>query len=86
MFGKNRIIRMVVCVLLGVLCLYTGISCLAVLHRAASQPYLVSGSERFDFMGYDIMAAANGAACIVSAVLLVFLLVSRRRNNKPLKG
>lgn len=48
---KNRIVRWVIYAVLGTLCLYNGASCVAALHKAGKQPYLLSGTERFDFVG-----------------------------------
>lgn len=50
---KNRIVRWVIYAVLGTLCLYNGTSCVAALHKAGKQPYLLSGTERFDFVGYQ---------------------------------
>ena len=57
---KNRIVRWVIYAVLGTLCLYNGTSCVAALHKAGKQPYLLSGTERFDFVGYHMMAAMCG--------------------------
>lgn len=57
---KNRIVRWVIYAVLGTLCLYNGTSCVAALHKAGKQPYLLSGTERFDFVGYHMMAAMYG--------------------------
>mgnify|MGYP000664104423 CR=1 FL=1 len=40
---KNRIVRWVIYAVLGTLCLYNGTSCVAALHKAGKQPYLLSG-------------------------------------------
>lgn len=71
---KNRIMRLVLYTVLGAFDLYNGISCLVTLYKAGNQPYLLSGTERFDFMGYHMMAAMHGAICIVLAVILILLV------------
>ena len=76
---ENRIVRRVIYAVLGVFSLYNGIACAAVLYKAGGQPYLLSGAERFDFMGYYMMAALHGAICAFLVVILV-LLVRRRRS------
>lgn len=67
---------------LGTLCLYNGTSCVAALHKAGKQPYLLSGTERFDFVGYHMMAAMYGVICIAITVMLILLVRWKRRNNK----
>lgn len=52
---KNKFVRWVIYAVLGVFSLYNGIACAAVLYKAGGQPYLLSGAERFDFMGYYII-------------------------------
>lgn len=75
---KSRILRMLVCAAAGALCLYSGAACAATLYKAHGQPYLLAGTERFDFMGYYMVAAMWGAACVLSAVFLV-LFIRRRK-------
>lgn len=48
---KSRVLRMLVCAAAGALCLYSGAACAATLYKAHGQPYLLAGTERFDFMG-----------------------------------
>lgn len=79
---KNRIVRWVIYAVLGTLCLYNGTSCVAALHKAGKQPYLLSGTERFDFVGYYMMAAMYGVICIAITVMLILLVRWKRRNNK----
>ena len=80
MFLKHKAVRLILFAVLGLLVLYNGISCAAAWHKAAAQPYLVSGTERLDFMGYATMAALNGAGCAVSAILLaVFTRMGKRK-------
>lgn len=67
--------------MLGVFSLYNGIACAAVLYKAGGQPYLLSGAERFDFMGYYIMAALHGVICAFLVVILVLLVRGRRRRE-----
>lgn len=66
----------------GHICLYNGTSCVAALHKAGKQPYLLSGTERFDFVGYHMMAAMYGVICIAITVMLILLVRWKRRNNK----
>ena len=79
---KNRIVRWIIYAVLGTLCLYNGTSCVAALHKAGKQPYLLSGTERFDFVGYHMMAAMYGVICIAITVMLILLVRWKRRNNK----
>ena len=78
---KNKFVRWVIYAVLGVFSLYNGIACAAVLYKAGSQPYLLSGAERFDFMGYYMMAALHGAICAFLVVILVLLVRGRRRRE-----
>lgn len=78
---ENRIVRRVIYAVLGVFSLYNGITCAAVLYKAGGQPYLLSGAERFDFMGYYMMAALHGAICAFLVVILVLLVRRRRRRE-----
>lgn len=78
---ENRIVRRVIYAVLGVFSLYNGIACAAVLYKAGGQPYLLSGAERFDFMGYYIMAALHGVICAFLVVILVLLVRGRRRRE-----
>lgn len=77
---KSRILRILVCAAAGALCLYSGAACAATLYKAHGQPYLLSGAERFDFMGYYMVAALWGAVCALLAVFLA-LLIRRRRET-----
>ena len=71
---RSKPVRLVLYTLLGAFGLYNGASCLVTLYKAGNQPYLLSGTERFDFMGYHMMAAMHGATCIVLAVTLILLV------------
>ena len=71
---RSKPVRLVLYTVLGAFGLYNGASCLVTLYKAGNQPYLLSETERFDFMGYHMMAAMHGAICIALAVIL-FLLV-----------
>ena len=68
---KSRILRMLICAAAGALCLYSGAACAAALYKAHGQPCLLAGTERFDFMGYYMVAALWGAVCVLLAVFLV---------------
>ena len=78
---KNKFVRWAIYAVLGVFSLYNGIACAAVLYKAGGQPCLLAGTERFDFMGYDIMAALHGAICAFLVVILVLLVRGRRRRE-----
>lgn len=78
---KNKFVRWVIYAVLGVFSLYNGIACAAVLYKAGGQPYLLSGAERFDFMGYYIMAAIHGVICAALVVILVLLVRGRRKRK-----
>lgn len=71
---RSKPVRLVLYSVLGAFGLYNGASCLVTLYKAGNQPYLLSGTERFDFMGYHMMAAMHGATCIVLAVILILLV------------
>lgn len=71
---RSKPVRLVLYTVLGAFGLYNGASCLVTLYKAGNQPYLLSGTERFDFMGYHMMAAMHGATCIVLAVILILLV------------
>lgn len=71
---RSKPVRLVLYTVLGAFGLYNGASCLVTLYRTGNQPYLLSGAERFDFMGYHMMAAMHGAICIVLAVTLILLV------------
>lgn len=78
---ENRIVRRVIYAVLGVFSLYNGIACAAVLYKAGGQPCLLAGTERFDFMGYYIMAALHGVICAALVVILVLLVRGRRKRK-----
>lgn len=78
---ENKFVRWAIYAVLGVFSLYNGIACAAVLYKAGGQPYLLSGAERFDFMGYYIMAALHGVICAFLVVILVLLVRGRRRRE-----
>lgn len=71
---RSKPVRLVLYTVLGAFGLYNGASCLVTLYKAGNQPYLLSGTDRFDFMGYHMMAAMHGATCIVLAVTLILLV------------
>lgn len=71
---RSKPVRLVLYTVLGAFGLYNGASCLVTLYKAGNQPYLLSGTDRFDFMGYHMMAAMHGATCIVLAVILILLV------------
>lgn len=76
---KSRVLRMLVCAAAGALCLYSGAACAAALYKAHGQPYLLAGAERFDFMGYYMVAALWGVVCTAFAVFLVCFIRRCRR-------
>ncbi len=78
---ENRIVRRVIYAVLGVFSLYNGIACAAVLYKAGGQPCLLAGTERFDFLGYHMMAAIHGVICAFLVVILVLLVRGRRRRE-----
>lgn len=78
---KNKFVRWVIYAVLGVFSLYNGIACAAVLYKAGGQPCLLAGTERFDFMGYYIMAALHGVICAALVVILVLLVRGRRKRK-----
>lgn len=78
---KNKFVRWVIYAVLGVFSLYNGIACTAVLYKAGGQPCLLAGTERFDFMGYYIMAALHGVICAALVVILVLLVRGRRKRK-----
>ena len=49
------------------------------MYKAHGQPYLLAGTERFDFMGYYMVAAMWGTVCVLLAVCLVLFIRRCRR-------
>lgn len=81
MLTKKRIVRFIIGIVLGAICLHTGMSGIAAFMIAERQPYLMSDTIRSDFLGYDMLAAIYGAVCIVSgSVLLVYLSGLKKRS------
>lgn len=80
MFIKNKLFRLIIYVMISLIILFSGISCIATLHKAITQPYLVSDGIRFNFMGYYMMAAMNGLVCII--FILTFVLLLFKKKNK----
>ena len=78
---KNKFVRWVIYAVLGVFSLYNGIACAAVLYKAGGQPCLLAGRERFDFLGYHMMAAIHGVICAALVVILVLLVRGRRKRK-----
>ena len=78
---KSRVLRMLVCAAAGALCLYSGAACAATLYKAHGQPYLLAGTERFDFTGYYMVAAMWGTVCVLLAVCLVLFIRRCRRTG-----
>ena len=81
MFMRNKIVRTILCAALGGIGLYAGISCVATWHKAATQPYLMAGTVRFDFMGYSMLAVINGAVCIAAVLALTLLLIKMKKSK-----
>lgn len=78
---ENRIMQRVIYAVLGALCLYNGACCVVTLCRAGGQPCLLAGTERFDFLGYHMMAAIHGVICAALVVILVLLVRGRRKRK-----
>ncbi len=78
---KHKITCLATCIALGAVCLYHGMSCMITLGKAYKQPYLLSGSDRFAFTGFYMMAAMHGGVCILLIVILS-LLVRRKRKTR----
>ena len=78
---ENRIVRRVIYAVLGACSVYNGIACAAVLYKAGGQPCLLAGAERFDFMGYYMMAAMHGIICAALVVIPVLLVRGRRKRE-----
>ena len=78
---ENRIVRWVIYAVLGALCLYNWACCVVTLCRAGGQPYLLAGTERFDFLGYHMMAALHGVICAALVVVLILLIRGRRKRE-----
>lgn len=82
MFMKYKSLRFVIYTVLALVILYTGLCCIATLLKAGSQPYLLAGTVRLDFCGYYMMAAANGAACILLSIVLALICIKARKLTK----
>ena len=78
---KHKIMRFLAYTALGTSCLYNGISCLATLYMADKQPYLLSGPERLNFIGYHMMATMHGVICIALAVMFILLVRWNQKNE-----
>ena len=81
MFVKNKIVRFTIIAVLVLVCWYNGICCVATLHRAVTQAYLLSGTVRYGFMGYYIISAVNGIICFLLAVIIAFLVRIEIKND-----
>ena len=52
------------------------------LYKACTQPYLLAGTVRLNFMGYYMMAAVYGGLCVGLTMLIVLLLLRKRLKLK----
>ena len=89
---NKRMIRRIACAALAAVAVYAGISAVATLHKALTQPHLLAGTVRHDFLGYYMRAGIAGAICLLSAGIGIFLLtlplgegVSLTRDGKERK-
>lgn len=78
---ENKTVRRVIYAVLGAFCLYHGTCCVVTLCRAGRQPCLLAGTERFDFLGYHMMAALHGVICAALVVVLILLIRGRRKRE-----
>lgn len=83
MFIKHKTLTWILFIALSLLILYTGISCIAMLCKADTQPYLMSGAVRYDFMGYYILSACSGTVCLLSAAALLLILITMKKQDHP---
>ena len=77
---RNYFLRITAAVLL-LLAVYAGICSFATLHRALTQPYLMAGEVRVNFMGYYFMSLGYGLLCILllAPSVLLFVLPGGKR-------
>ncbi len=80
--GAARVCLVIVYTALGFGILYNGISCFMTLYKACTQPHLLAGTMRFDFMGYYMTAAVHGGLCVGLTMLIVLLLLRKRLKLK----
>ena len=80
--GAARVCLVIAYTVFGFGIFYNGISCFMTLHKACTQPYLLAGTMRFDFMGYYMMAAVHGGLCVGLTLLIVLLLLWKRLKLK----
>ena len=78
----KRILRPVVSIGLCVGGLYACACAIATLVCALNQPYLLSAVERFDYMGYYIMAGAHWIIFLLCAGALIWWLIATRKWEK----
>ncbi len=64
-------ITIILAILIFLLAIYFVISCATTFLKAYTQPYLISESQRYDFMGYYIMSAAYGLFSILLALCAI---------------
>ena len=82
--GAARVCLVIAYTVLGFGILYNGISCFMTLYKACTQPYLLAGTVRLNFMGYYMMAAVYGGLCVVLLLFIVFLLLRKRFKLKKI--
>ena len=82
MLLKRKLFRAAVAAVLLAVAVYTGISCAASLVKALGQPYLISGTVRYDFTGYYLIAAGCGAVSLLSAAGAFLSFRCRKTNGK----
>ena len=75
---KKRIAVWAVCTAIVLAASYTGISCVATLCRAETQPHLMAGTVQYDFIGYYMMAAVMGGICVLCIVAVIVLMIVMR--------
>ena len=80
--GAARVCLVIAYTVLGFGILYNGISCFMTLYKACTQPYLLAGTVRLNFMGYYMMAAVYGGLCVGLTMLIVLLLLRKRLKLK----
>ncbi len=85
MLVKQKSLRIAAAAVLLAIAVYAGISCAAALLKAIGQPYLLSGTVRYDFTGYYLIAAVCGAVSLLSAAGAILALRRRKTDGKKKK-
>ena len=82
----KQMIRRIACAALAAVAVYAGISAAAILHKALTQPHLLAGTARHDFLGYYMMAGIAGAICLLAVGIGILLLLRDGKERRHRAG